>query len=455
MSQISYVTLTQRLISFQYIDQRQLPDANGNFSLPPMYTSQPPAVSTMQPPYALALDHCLIPREQLIQLGLAVEGTQLGTGGGEETELCSQHGTQRELMISQTDVEQSYDLDMELRTPSSQHDALSRPAFRSPPAATGGELSPIHGSSAALLSVTSFENDFFSRVLEARPSTSSSVTQRDPAAEVSELLSQNFVTQNMTQEGLVEMERWLLFSSQPVGEEEPSLVPDVASATPAREPHILDTREQEEHNEKEQREKRQEEKKEEENEQEQEQEEDEGDKMEVVEPPNSELRPERDEYSVSSDDEEPPRINHYPLSANPTFLHNEMQPNVASPSDDEESPRLTLVDLSTGLDESLTQAQMIYAPDDSQLPSSHNHPVSLLVSVTLPQHQHSHSVYIPDTLTSSWGTPPDLELSHENNSATMLLASASPPNELIGKDLFKVFPGHGKKFCGSIVEFHR
>jgi hypothetical protein len=403
------VILIQRLISSQYIDEGQLPNANGEFTLPPLYTTQPPTDSTMQSTYSLTLDHCKIPRDQLIKLGLEeeekevaeeissaarCEGTQVF-----ETQIC----TEKDFIATQTEVDQSFDLDMEIRTPSQKDEvqvshnttSRSRPSFKAPLVDPPPFASIINSVAISLPSgpEPSSEEDFTATVLP--PADTTNIDIADPEGGDAGSPSQNFFTQNMTQESLLEMEKWLLSSSQ----QEDILPLENGNG---------------QHN---------------------------GGGHHPVE-----MGREND-YHVSSDDE-PSQIKHYPLSANPKFLHKEV-PEVLKNGEvvrqigklvesAQFSPSSTptpLVESSPGRavfaidEESQTQPQMAYRE-------------------TMNGHQQSHSVFLPDTLTSSWDSPPDIEI--------VVQASPSTPsqNELIGQQFFKNFPGTGV-FRATVSDFHR
>lgn len=390
LSQISYVILIQRLISSQYIDEGQLPNANGEFTLPPLYTAQQPTDSTMQSPYSLTLGHCTIPKDQLIKLGLEVEEDEVSSmthcGGTQVFE------TEKDFIATQTEVDQSFDLDMEIRTPSEIdevhiHHKLpetpSRPSFKSPlvnPPPFSLVMSSVAMSLPSGNELTSKEE---------------TLVDSNGIGDISESASQNFFTQNMTQESLLEMEKWLLSSST---QEDPITLENGQKHVPV------------------------------------------GAERE-------------DDYHVSSDDE-PTHIKHYPLSANPKFLHKEIPPEtspdvsqilpngeVTNPIHGEDltsvlcgveegsqivddiCPEMALI----GVEESQTQPQMVYMETMNG--------------------QQSHSVLLPDTLTSSWESPPDIDVS------VQVSPSTPSQNELIGRQFFKNFPGIGM-FRATVSEFH-
>lgn len=376
MSKISYVILVQKLISCQFIDQGQLPNANGEFVLPPLYSSTTSADCTATNSYAPALNHCKISRDQLIKLGLE---SQIATEGGDTQVYESQNGTERDFIVTQTEVDQSFDFDMELRTPS-QGEENSYPTstkcgktyqptstFRSP---------PIVPSFTSLLATINQSIDQNGLTTQLNFDSSLEMTKEDDQDGYS-LSQRNFFTQNMTQESLLEMEKWLLTSSQ--------------TDNPARNL-----------------------------------------------PPNpqelqSQVKQEGEEYDVSSD-EEPPLINHYPLSANPKFVHSEApQQDVTVPKENPNALNSLTISEPSPDDESQTQPQILYTETDGTQ------------SAVLREYT---SVYIPDTLTSSWDTPPDIP-------AAMPQVSSSPSHDgFIGKKFHKTFPGVGT-YCGCVSEYNR
>lgn len=377
MSKISYVDLVQKLISSQFINEGQLPDANGEFMLPPMYSSVNPYAAT-KTTYQLRLGHCKISRDQSLKLGLENHGSD---EGGDTQVFETQIETERDLMLTQTEIDQSFDLDMEMRTPS-QGDEISK----QPPPSTSTRKSnvPIFRSPAVVPSFTSLlatinesiDPNRSTTQLESPPSLE--VLKENDDNELTRSPTQNFFTQNMTQESLLEMEKWLLSSTQaenaPLLKEEPS-------------------------------------------------------------------KEDSKNYDVSSDDE-PSQIKHYPLSSNPKFLHNEAPQEVVP----EENGKIVDVPHSSEIielspdSELETQPQIIYSEftetEGKSVPRS-------------TQHGESHSVYIPDTLTSSWDTPPDVP-------HAPVQASPSTPSQedYIGRHFYKTFPGVGT-FCGCVAEYNR
>jgi hypothetical protein len=424
LSQISYVVLIQRLISSQYIDEGQLPNANGEFTLPPLYTAQPPADSTMQSPYSLTLDHCKIPRDQLIKLGLEDEDIEISaTAHCDATQVFeTQNCTEKDFIATQTEVDQSFDLDMEIRT-SSQKDEIavprklpetpSRPSFKSP-LVDPPPFSSIMNSVAMSLPSRCEPSSQESASPQMKPLVDTNDKMSNDNGEGGgspDSPSQNFFTQNMTQESLLEMEKWLLSSSQ---QEDPL---PLENGSP--------------------------------------QQNGDGDGDDVSNHNPVEMIRKEDDYHVSSDDE-PTQIKHYPLSANPNFLHKEIPPEVSlvvldPPPNGDDANQIHEGDVSQALEAGSPSHVLESCPTERVLIATVDEE-----SQTQPQMgytetmngQQSHSVFIPDTLTSSWDSPPDIDI------VVQVSPSTPSQNELIGQQFFKSFPGIGV-FRATVSDFHR
>ena len=110
LSQMSYITLIDKLISSQFINEKQLPDSDGHFTLPSRYSNNE------SNPYPLVIAHCKIPPDQLQALG-TIDNAQFYTtiSSVPDTQIEEIDGTclENPSLFTQTEVENTYELDME------------------------------------------------------------------------------------------------------------------------------------------------------------------------------------------------------------------------------------------------------------------------------------------------------------------------------------------------------